>query len=86
MVQNSIRNQPSKAPSRWSFALVVFIAIGGYFLLTEHQAHVFYVLPWLLLFVCPLLHFWMHGAYGSHSEQETRPPRDRSGINTKAER
>jgi hypothetical protein len=28
--------------------------VGGFFLITEHTAHVFGVLPWLLVGACPL--------------------------------
>lgn len=48
-----------KRLSSWS-VVIGFLAIAGFFLLTEHQAHVFGVLPYLLLLACPLLHFFMH--------------------------
>ena len=35
--------------SRYSLGLIVFGAIAGYFLLTEHRAHFFAALPFLLL-------------------------------------
>jgi hypothetical protein len=44
--------------------LIAFIAIAGFYLLAEHRAHVFGVLPWLLLLACPLLHLFMHGGHG----------------------
>jgi hypothetical protein len=41
----------------WGFALV-----AAYFLLTEHRAHLFGVLPYLLILACPLMHlFHKHG-------------------------
>jgi hypothetical protein len=44
-----------------------FLAVAGYFLITEHTAHVFGVLPWLLLAACPLMHLFMHhGHHGGH--------------------
>lgn len=43
------------------------IAIIGYFLLTEHQAHVNQFLPFLLLLACPFMHVFMHGGHGHHS-------------------
>ena len=59
---------PSFLTSRAGVTLLAFLAIAGYFLWTEHQAHVWAVvpyLPWLLLLACPLLHFFMdHG--GGH--------------------
>jgi hypothetical protein len=46
--------------TRGGVALLGFVAIAGFFLLTEHTAHIFGVLPYLLLLACPLLHFFMH--------------------------
>lgn len=50
-----------------------FLLIAAFFLSTEHRAHLFGVLPFLLILACPLLHVFMHGGHGEH------PPRDRSG-------
>lgn len=54
------------APPRWRAAivLVAFLAISGFLLTTEHRAHFFGVLPWLLLLACPFLHLFMHGRHG----------------------
>jgi len=57
-------SEPDRKPwwqTRGGLALIGFLAIAGFFLLTEHTAHVFGVLPYLLLLACPLLHFFMHG-------------------------
>jgi hypothetical protein len=51
---------------RGKIVLMGFLAIAGFYLLTEHTAHVFGVLPYLLLFACPLMHIFMHGGHGSH--------------------
>lgn len=53
--------------SRTGLALVAFLAIAAYFLVTEHTAHVFRALPFLLLLACPLLHLFMHGGHGDHN-------------------
>ncbi len=53
--------------SRYSIGLVVLGAIAGYFLLTEHRAHVFSALPYLLLAACPFMHMFMHGGHGGHN-------------------
>jgi hypothetical protein len=50
--------------------LWVFAAIAGYFLLTEHRAHVFAALPWLLLLACPVMHLFMHRGHRSHDHDE----------------
>ena len=56
--------------SRTGLAFLVFLAIVGYLLWTEHEAHLRAVvpyLPWLLLLACPLLHLFMHrGGHDGH--------------------
>jgi hypothetical protein len=47
-------------------AFVAFIAAGGYFLWTEHQAHLLGALPYLILLLCPLMHIFMHRGHGGH--------------------
>lgn len=50
---------------------LIIIAIIGYYLITEHGAHIagfFAGFPWLLLLLlCPLMHFFMHGKHSGHS-------------------
>jgi uncharacterized membrane protein len=53
--------------TRSGVVLLGFIAVAGFFLLTEHTAHVFGVLPYLLILACPLMHlFHGHGGHGGH--------------------
>lgn len=52
--------------SRTGMVLIAFLAIAGFFLITEHTAHVFGLLPYALLLLCPLLHLFMHGGHGGH--------------------
>ena len=62
-------SEQTKAPWwRTPFGLVLcgFLAIAAFFLLTEHTAHVFGVLPYLLLAACPLMHIFMHHGHGGH--------------------
>ena len=44
--------------------LFAFLAVAAFFMLTEHRAHVFGVVPYLLLLACPLLHFFLHRGHG----------------------
>ena len=61
---------------RWVF--LGFALVAGYFLFTEHRAHLFGVLPYLLVLACPLMHlFHRHGGHGhcghakpDHSESD----------------
>lgn len=55
--------------SRTGLALIGFLAIAAFFLLSEHRAHALGVLPFLLLLLCPLLHVFGHGGHG-HGAQK----------------
>ena len=59
--------------SRYSAGLVVLGAIALYFLITEHRAHFFLALPFLLLLACPLMHIFMHHGHGGHGGSEDSP-------------
>lgn len=48
----------------------IFLGIIGFFLIIEHRAHLFGVLPYLLLLLCPLMHF-VHG-HGEHKHKEDK--------------
>ncbi len=52
--------------SRHAIGLLVLGAIAAYFLLSEHRAHFFGALPFLLLLACPLMHIFMHGGHAKH--------------------
>ena len=59
--------QQQKEPwwrSRTGIALLGFAIVAGFFLISEHRAHLLAWLPWLLLLACPLLHVFMHGGHG----------------------
>ena len=53
--------------SRTGLVLLAFLGIIAFFLITEHTAHFYGYLPFALLLLCPLLHFFMHGGHGDHS-------------------
>ncbi|MFZ5862332.1 MAG: DUF2933 domain-containing protein [Nitrospirota bacterium] len=59
----------STTRNRWrsGLALIGFLAIGAFFFLSEHRAHAFGILPFVLLLLCPLLHLFGHGGHGRHS-------------------
>jgi len=66
---------------RGGLVLFGFLAVAGYFLVTEHGAHVIPFLPWLLLLACPLMHMFMHGGHEGHDEHSGHggsdtPPHD----------
>ena len=66
-------NDRSWIQSRTGFALLVFLGVAGFFLITEHGAHLFGVLPFLFLLLCPLMHVFMHGGHGGHGGSNQAP-------------
>ena len=51
-------------PSLNQLVLIGFLAIAGFYLVTEHTAHFFGALPFLLFLLCPLMMLFMHGGHG----------------------
>ena len=50
---------------RYGLGLLVFLAVAGYFLWAEHQAHILGYLPLILILgLCLGMHFFMHGGHG----------------------
>lgn len=50
---------------RYGLGLLAFLAIAGFFLWEEHEAHILSYLPLILIFgVCMGMHFFMHGGHG----------------------
>lgn len=64
--QGGHERSPGFWTSRYAIGLLVIGAVAGYFLLTEHRAHFFGTLPFLLLLACPLMHVFMHHDHGAH--------------------
>lgn len=67
-------SQSTELSRRWwqsktGMILLAFLAIAAFFLITEHTAHFFGVLPFALLLLCPLLHLFMHTGHGNQSDQ-----------------
>ncbi len=63
-----------------NLVMLAFFAIAAFFLLTEHRAHLFGALPFLLLLALLPLHFLMHrghGGKGGHAH-----PHDSEGDKT----
>lgn len=52
------------------WVLCGLLLIIAFFLFTGHSAHVFGILPWLLILACPFMHLFMHGSHGhGHGEE-----------------
>lgn len=58
---------------RTIIATTGFLLIAAFFLATEHRAHLFGILPFLLILACPLLHAFMHGGHGAHGSARDGP-------------
>ena len=59
----------------WGFVLII-----GYFLFTEHRAHVIQYLPFLLVLACPLVHlFHRHGGHRPEDADKTGTQKKHSG-------
>ena len=69
----SEQNSPSFWRSKAGYVCAGFLAIAGFFLITEHTAHVLGVLPWLLLAACPLMHMFMHHDHGGNRDGADHP-------------
>lgn len=74
-------DDPATTSSRWRSPMGIFMlvagAVGIYFLLTEHLAHLAQAVPYLFLLACPLMHlFHGHGHHGrrghDHAEDRAR--------------
>ena len=72
-------NHPHSSPSggigsflrsRTGLVVLAFLAIATFYLVTEHTAHFFGLLPYGLLLLCPILHLFMHGSHGGHGGHE----------------
>ena len=71
------RNGRGFFASRANLVLRVHIAVVGFYLVSEHWAHLVGVGPLLLLLgLCFGMHFFMHGGHGGLAEarEEDAPP------------
>ncbi|HEY8326885.1 MAG TPA: DUF2933 domain-containing protein [Rhodanobacter sp.] len=64
-------HQPSRSGPNWShinqWLLWLGLAAAITWLVVRHGAHLWEVLPFLILLACPLMHFFGHGGHGGHS-------------------
>jgi hypothetical protein len=54
-------------------AALGFGAVAAYFLFTEHRAHLFGILPWLLILTCPVMMMFMHRGHKHHEQPDQSP-------------
>ena len=60
-------NRKGWLESRSNWVLLAFLAIAGFYLFTEHRAHLWGYLPFLILLACPFMHMFMHHGHGDDS-------------------
>ena len=70
---NQEHTPPARKGWRSGLALLGFLAIAAFFLLSEHRAHALGILPFVLLLLCPLLHLFGHGGHNRESRKGDRP-------------
>lgn len=79
-----MNNSPNDHRPWFSFrsgiVLLAFLGIAGFFLITEHRAHLFGALPYLLLLACPLMHFLHGGHKGGHGRHGGPPPAEGGSV------
>jgi len=78
---NNHDSPTQKAMRVHHWVLIGFVIVGAFFLLTEHRAHTFGFLPYLLLLACPFLHFFMHKDHGGHHGDSSRDRQDQDQHN-----
>ncbi len=62
--QTGTEGHPHYHPRRGRWMWWLFAAMALFYLLSEHRAHLFGALPYLLVLACPLMHRFMHGHHG----------------------
>jgi hypothetical protein len=53
----------SPASAFLSMMLAALASAALFYILREHWAHVFGLLPYLLFLVCPAMHYFVHGRH-----------------------
>lgn len=75
-MNHSDHSPPTFWRSPAALALLVVVAVGGFYLYTEHQAHLFGMLPYALILACPLMHLFMHHGHGREAPRSPQGGRD----------
>ena len=78
MANHSFRPDPttsrrSQRGATLTWVFFGFLAVAGFFFFTEHRAHLMGALPFLLLALCPLMHFF-HGGHGGPGGHQGHGP------------
>ena len=60
--------------NKWKWvAIAVLAGLGSYYLWVQHKANVFQYWPFAFFLLCPLMHFFGHGAHdANHIKSESK--------------
>lgn len=75
------RHDADRQTRHGKWVLIGFLLVATYFLYTEHRAHLFGALPYLLLLACPLMHLFHHGHVHHGAKSGPGPNDDASNAN-----
>lgn len=76
-IHNYKHEEHNATSSKWYIWAVV--AVLTFYLWTEHRAHLYGALPYLLFLLCPLMHLFMgHGEHNSHQHRSNNV--DKKGV------
>lgn len=76
---NTMENLQTRSRLKFSnkFLLAAFLAVATVYLISEHADHALAALPYLVLLLCPLMHFFMHrGGHGAGHNAPDGGPTD----------
>tara|TARA_R110002110_G_scaffold12718_3_gene60887 strand:+ start:49574 stop:49834 length:261 start_codon:yes stop_codon:yes gene_type:complete len=70
-------------------AALVMIGVATFFLFAEHRVHIFQSLPFFLILLCPLMHFFMHRGHnhdagGEHEMTAPHAMKKRQAVEKEA--
>lgn len=73
-------DRPKDGASGWlvRILMIVLLAVGAYYVIAEHGAHLLSAWPLLFLLACPLMHL-LHGGHGGHAGHRGRDNQDNTG-------
>jgi hypothetical protein len=71
--ESDTNEQSANTSVKQNWPIVLILSIIGFYLVTEHTAHLLGILPWLILLACPFIHIFMHRGHdhASHKHNHT---------------
>ncbi|WP_265941964.1 DUF2933 domain-containing protein [Dechloromonas sp. A34] len=71
-MRSESKNQPNESwyRSRGTVIVAMIAVILGFFIIREHWEHLTGRWIYLLLLLCPVMHFFGHGGHGGHGKSE----------------